>query len=199
MSLGTHKGLSTAQPAIYFEDDPNTGVGSSADDTLNLYAGGTSVMQLAVPGTANSVYYYQNTKTAIADNTATAVFTVTVPNVDTAAVIEIDLLASIGGGGDNWESTRYAKGAVVVSRTTGANAVGAVATLALPQISTVSGGQTITLAYDLGSVSGAVGATNTFTIRVTIAKGGGSANTHQCVAVAKVINANVSGVTLAAA
>ncbi len=199
MSLGTHKGLSTAQPAIYFEDDPNTGVGSSAADTLNFYAGGTSVMQLATPGTVNSVYFYQNTKTSIPDNTATAVFTVTVPNVDTAAMIEIDLLASIGGGSDNWESSRIAKGSIVVARTTGANAVAEVATLTLAQIGTVSGGETITLAYDLGSVSGAVGATNTFTIRVTIAHGGGTSSTHQCVALAKVVNANASGITLAAA
>jgi len=199
MSLGTNKGLTTEQPSYYFEDDPNTGVGSTSADQLAVYCGGVAVKEWATPGTASSIYEYKGKKTAIADNSATAVFTVTVPNVDTAAVIEVDLLASIGGGSDNWESSRYAKGAVVIARTTGANAVPAVATLTLAQIATVSGGQTITLAYGVSAVSGAVGATNTFTVTVTIVRAGGTANTHQCMWVARVINAETSGISIAAA
>jgi hypothetical protein len=41
MSIGTKK--ASSGPTFRFSDDPDTGVGSSAANTLDLYAGGTSV------------------------------------------------------------------------------------------------------------------------------------------------------------
>lgn len=137
-------------------------------------------------------------KKAVADNAATAVFTVTVPNANHAAAIRITLLASIAAVADQFESSRVATGTVVIARTTGANAVAVVSTIAQAQIATVAGGETVTLAYGVSAIAGAVGAANTFDVTVTIVRAGGT-GTHQVVAVAELINAEATGVTLAAA
>lgn len=165
--------------------------GASADfDMLRGTASGV--------GAATSKNQLLIKKTAIADNTATDLITVTVPDGNHAAAIRLTLLASLGTGTDTFESSRCAEGMVVLARKTGVNVVAAVATLALAQIATVATGGTLTLDYDLGSVSGAVGATNTFTIRATLVATG-TITDLQCVVLAELINAEASGVTIAAA
>lgn len=149
---------------------------------------------LAAATTANRIIIK---KTGIADNTATAIVTVTVPNANHAAAIKLTFLSS-NGSTDAFESSRCAQGTVVLARTTGANVVAAVAALAIAQIATVAAGATHTLAYDLSAVSGAVGATNTFDIRVTI-DDSGNLGSNQIVVMAELINAEVNGVTMAAA
>ena len=136
-------------------------------------------------------------KTGIADNTATDVITVTVPNANHAAAIRLTLLSS-NGSTDAFESSRVAMGLIVVARTTGANAVAVVAALALAQIATVAAGATHTLAYGVSAISGAVGATNTFTIQVTI-DDSGNLGSNQVVVLAELLNAEATGVTMAAA
>lgn len=137
-------------------------------------------------------------KTGIADNTATDILTVTVPNANHAAAIRLTLLATLGAGTDTFESSRAASGIVVLARQTGANVAATAIALTNAGIATVSGGGTLTLAYDLSSIVGAVGAVNTFTIRVTLVVTGTITN-HQLVVLAEVINAEASGVTVAAA
>lgn len=137
-------------------------------------------------------------KTGIADNTATSVITVTVPNANHAAAIRLTMLATMGVGTDAFESSRVATGTVVLARTTGANVVAAASTIDGAQIATVSGGGTITLAYGVSSVTGAVGAVNTFDIQVTIVVTG-TITSHQVVVVAELVNAEATGVTMAAA
>lgn len=148
-------------------------------------------------GSATQVTSRVIKKTGIADNTATDVITVTVPNANAAAAIRLTIVGSLGTGTDTFESTRVAVGTVVIARQAGANAVATAVALTNAGIATVSGGGTLTLAYDLGSVSGAVGATNTFTIRVTLVKTG-TITDLQAVIFAEVINAEASGVTIAA-
>lgn len=150
-----------------------------------------------VAGGATGLHRLLFKKTGIADNTATAILTLTIPNDEHAASLYLRFLSS-NGGADAFESSRVAEGMVVVARTAGANAVAAVATLELPQIATVSGGATHTLAYDLGSVSGAVGATNTVDLRVTINDSGGTGS-NQIVVLAELLNAEGSGITMAQA
>ena len=70
------------------------------------------------------------------------------------------------------------------------------AALADAAIATVSGGATHTLAYDLSTITGAVGATNTFTIRVTI-DDSGNTGSNQVVVYAELFNAEATGVTIA--
>lgn len=148
-------------------------------------------------GAATSLHRLIFTKTGIADNVATDVLTVTVPNANHAASIRLSFLASLGST-DAFESSRAAEGMVVLARTTGANVVAAVATLELAQIATVSGGATLTLAYAVSSITGAVGAVNTFTVTVTLNDSGGTGS-NQVVVYAELMNALGSGVTMAAA
>ena len=63
--------------------------------------------------------------------------------------------------------------------------------------SNVAGAGTVTVTGDLSTISGAVGASNTFTIRVTITKSGGSSANHTCTLVAEILNANATGVSIA--
>ena len=151
----------------------------------------------ATPGAAGQ-YIAKIAKKAIPDAAATAVFTVTLPNANHAVAIRIILLASIAAVADQFESSRVAAGTIVAARTTGANAVATAVALTGAGIATVAGGETITLAYGVSAIGGAVGAVNTFDITVTITRAGGT-GTHQVVAFVELINAEASGVTIAAA
>lgn len=133
--------------------------------------------------------------TGIADNTATDVLTITVPNANHAAAVRLLFLSS-NGSTDAFESSRTAQGLVVLARTAGANVVATAAALADAAIATVSGGATHTLAYAISAVSGAVGATNTFTVTVTI-DDSGNLGSNQVVVVAELLNAEATGITIA--
>lgn len=136
-------------------------------------------------------------KTGIADNSATSVITVTVPNANHAACVKLRILSS-NGSTDAFESSRCAEGLVVVARTSGLATVAAAATLTLTQIATVAAGATHTLAYGVTSISGANNATQTFDITVTI-DDSGNLGSNQAVVLAEVLNAEATGVTIAAA
>ena len=146
-------------------------------------------------GAATSCRTLTKKITGIADNTATNILTVTVPNANHAAAIKLLLLSS-NGSTDAFESSRIATGHVVVARTTGANAVAVAATLDDAAIATVSGGATHTLAYNVSSISGAAGAVNTFTIQATI-DDSGNLGSNQLVVEATLLNAEATGITIA--
>lgn len=133
--------------------------------------------------------------TTIADNVATDVLTVTVPNANHAAAIHLKFLSS-NGSTDAFESSRVATGAVIVARTTGVATVAAVSALEAAQIATVAAGATHTLAYGVSGMTGAVGATQTFTIQVTINDSGNTGG-NQVVIVTELINSESPGVTVA--
>lgn len=156
---------------------------------------GTGFLINGPAGSANSVEKLVKTVTGIADNVATGILTVTIPNANHAAAIRLLLLTS-NGSTDAYESSRVAQGLVVVARTTGANAVATAVALADAGIATVAAGATHTLAYSASAISGAVGASNTFTIQVTI-DDLGNLGSNQCVVFAEVVNAAASGVTVA--
>ena len=136
---------------------------------------------------------------SIADATATTVFTVTIPNAAHSASVEVALTGSLGAGGAIGanEATGTIKYLVSVARTAGVNAVATISTAFGSATSAVAGAATITVAGDLGAITGAVGASNTFTIRVTITKGSGASANHTCKATAEIINANATGISIA--
>lgn len=166
-------------------------------DTFNITGartqGGTGAAGAA--GTCTSLVVR---KTAIANNTATAVITVTVPNGMHAAAIRLTILGHLGAGTDTFESARCAEGLIVLARQTGAATVAVAATLALAQIATAAGGGTLTLAYSVSSMTGAVGATQTFDIQVTLVVTG-TITDHTAVVFAELVNSSAAGVTMAAA
>jgi hypothetical protein len=154
-----------------------------------------SIFRNGAAGAANSIHELVIVDKACADNTATDLISISIPNSNQSAVLIVELLGS-SGGTDAYESSRFAQGAIVIARTTGANAVLAAATLELAQIATVSGGDTFTLAYGVSAVSGAVGAVNTATVQVTLNSVGNQALT--CMAFARIINKVGSGITISA-
>lgn len=143
---------------------------------------------------ATTAYEIVKKVTGIADNAATDVLTVTVPNANHAASVSVRLLCSTGST-DAFESTRTAEGFVVLARTTGVATVAAVTTLEQAQIATVAAGATLTLAYGVSAIAGAVGATQTFTVTATV-NDSGNVGANQCVVGAKVLNAEATGVTI---
>lgn len=159
-------------------------------------------------GAALSAYSLVKTITAIADDTATTLFTVTVPNptVFNTAVIDLTVLAIAGAGGaiGAGESCAAAFYQIVVTRTAGVAAVAGISTAAsaTAAVAAVSGGDQIVspatqALVSLGAVSGGATASETFTIQVTIDDDTGSATNHSCVAYATLLNVNASGVTIA--
>lgn len=152
-----------------------------------------------VPGGASAQSQLTKAVTGFADTTAKDVFTVTVPNAKHAAVIEVDVLAALGAGGaiGAGEATRVSKYQVVLARTAGV-AVAAAASAAIGgAAATVAGGDAITsVVVTVSSITGAVGAVNTFTIKVAVTRSGAGATNHTVVATARILNQNVAGVTI---
>lgn len=137
-------------------------------------------------------------KTGIANNSATAMITVTVPNSAHNAAIFLDILAHLGTGTDVSESSRCATGVVVLARKSGVDTVATVSTLAQAQIATTAGGGTLTLAYDVSTLTGTSSQTQTFTIRLTLVVTG-TITDHTAVISARLLNSLATGVTMAAA
>ncbi len=138
--------------------------------------------------------------TAIANNTATATLTVTIPNGAHSAGGKIILKGSAGAGGAIGadEFTALIEYDWIVTRTAGVNAVATLSTALLTAITaSVAGGATPTIAAALSAISGAVGASNTFTFNVTINALTGSSTNHTCFVYATLLNDNASGVTIA--
>jgi hypothetical protein len=169
------------------------GVGVITTTAGNVAASGA--YQIGAAAAATSIYKIVKKVTGIADNSATAVLTVTVPNANHAAAIKLTLLSS-NGSTDAFESSRTAQGAIVLARTTGVTTVATAATLTLTGIATVAAGATHTLAYGVTAMSGAAGATQTFDITVTI-DDSGNLGSNQVVVLAELINAEATGVTVA--
>jgi hypothetical protein len=137
--------------------------------------------------------------TGIADATATDLVTVTIPNAAHAGVVHVRLLGSLGAGGaiGAFECSAVLEGNIPFARTAGVNAVaGTPSAAGMTSSACVAGATTITFAYSMSAVTGAVGATNTFTIKATITKGGGSSANHQVVVFAEILNSQATGITI---
>lgn len=158
----------------------------------NIIAGGSSA------GSVGCSEKVVKTYSAIANNVATATATVTIPNAAHAATVRVTIVGSLGAGGaiGAYEATGTISYDIAVARTAGVNAVGTFSAAYGSATTNVAGGATITITASGSSVSGAVGATNTFTINVTIARGSGSSTNHTALLQAEVINANASGITV---
>jgi hypothetical protein len=152
-----------------------------------------------VPGSALSVNQITKETTAIADNTATAIFTVTVPNAAEAASIEVTVLGRLGAGGAIGadEASSTSKYMLDVARTPGVASVCTVGAQVGLATSSVAGGATVTAVVTQTANGEGVTVTNTHTIKITIAHGTGASTNHKCDFTARIINANATGVTIA--
>ena len=146
-------------------------------------------------GAATMAARFTKKVTAIADAAATSVLTVTVPNGEQAAALKIGFLTS-NGAAAAFQSSRCAEGLIVIARTTGVATVAVASALANAAIATVAAGATHTLAYSVTAMTGGVGATQTFDVQVTI-DDSSNVGGNQCVMVVELLNAQVSGVSVA--
>lgn len=158
----------------------------------------TSVFNGTGTGTANGLTQLIKNVSGIADNTATTILTVTIPNAAHSATVHVMICGALGAGGaigaDEASGTNIYD--IVVTRTAGVNATLSQSGAYGTTTTHVTGGATISVSAVLAAVSGAVGATNTCALQVTIAHGTGSSTNHTCQVVASVLNANASGITL---
>lgn len=153
-------------------------------DGVQQYAGAT--------GADGSQTVLSNPKT-LTDNTATDFFTVTIPNVIAGGAVDIFVTSTLGDG-DSTDSAFYT---VAISRIAGA-ATKAVMSSKSVVGATAGATANAVITGSVSSISGANGATQTFTIQFKNARSAGSATNHKSVAVAQ-LACNVGGITIAAA
>lgn len=155
-------------------------------EVINTFGGSSGV-----PGGANSSLKITRTVTGLTDNTATLLATITVPNILLGAALNVAVVGTTGDG----DSTNVALYTCGLARIAGAAAN---ATLSTKSVGATTTGVTATAVttLTLGSVGGAVGATNTFALNVTVAKGAGSSTLHTATAEITVLNTYAGGVTV---
>lgn len=137
--------------------------------------------------------------TAIADNVATATFTVTIPNAANSAVFEVEFLGILGAGGTIGTNEAVATNSykIAITRTPGVATVATASVAFGAAAANVAGATTDTCVAAVSAMSGAVGATQTFTVNVTITKAAGSSANHIALCYGKLMNLNASGITFA--
>lgn len=176
----------------------NLGVGLIGDVVASR-SGSNAVRWGATSATTTSRTEINKTVTAFTNAVAKTVFTVTVPNAAHHAVIELEVQGALGAGGAIGAGEAMATNTykIAIVRTAGVATV-ATATAAGSAVAVaVAGANTVTATAAVSAMSGAVGATQTFTIDVTITKNAGTSDNHTCLAYAKLMNANATGITIA--
>jgi len=161
-----------------------------------IFGGSASVVMQAA---ATSRTEINKTVTAFTDAVAKATFTVTIPNGNHTATLEFEFTGFLGAGGAIGvnEAAASTSVKVIVTRTTGLNAVASAVSAAFGAVAAnVAGANTVTVVAAVSAIAGAAGATNTFTLDVTIDSNAGASANHVCLCYAKLMNANASGVTI---
>lgn len=117
-------------------------------------------------GLAGDYGQYNNVLDAIADNTATRILRVTVPNSNNGCVIRVLVMSVITASGHEADSVRVVQYLIPVSRHAGAVAVIAISAAVGAQIAT-AGTSTLTSVLTVSAVTGGATAINTFDVNVT--------------------------------
>lgn len=186
--------------AVMEVDDKNvqTRKATVAQFRTQLNTGPQAFAAGTAPG-ATQVQRITKAVAAIANAVATSVLTITIPNAAHSARVRVELEGSLGAGGAIGANEASGSVAYMISitRTAGVNAVGTISAAFGSAMANVAGGATITVTAALAAVVGAVGATNTIDVQVTITRGSGASTNHTCVVLAEVLNANATGVSIA--
>lgn len=200
-------------PVNYFVDtisaagDPVTTGAAGSDSNIDFAIApkGTGVVALqggVSEGSATSSAYLRGGPGSLhrkvkkigsmTDATFTDLFTITVPNAAHSAAL---FVRAVGALGDS-DSTAADEFIVAIARQSGEDTITGgdiiVTSVAQPR---ATGAQTIVMAFQLSGLTGAIGATQTFTLQGKITKGGGSSANHFMTCVAELLNQNASGVT----
>lgn len=161
----------------------------------NTFQYGTS----ATAGAASTRVVGHKAVASIANAVATDVLTVTIPNAAHSASLKVKVTGSLGAGGAIGANEASATNTydIIITRTAGVATVAAISSAYGAAASAVAGAATVTATATITAMSGAVGATQTFTVQVTISRSGGSSTNHTCRVVYELENANATGVTIA--
>lgn len=173
----------------------NTFIQSNAANSV-VFAGTATAI---TTGAVTSRTEFNKAVASIANNSATAVLTFTIPNAAHTASFFVQLTGIIGAGGaiGAHEAASTATYQVTITRTAGLAAVANAATVVAGGAANVAGGTTVTTSAAMSAMSGANSATQTCTLNVTIARAGGSSANHMCLIYCMLMNANTSGITVA--
>lgn len=204
-SSGTESG---ANAGSNFNLIANDDAGAAIDTPLTIVraangeiytAAGRSVTLGGAPAAAATVTRNRKATTAIADNVATTVCTITVPNAAHSAVIKLTALGVLGAGGAIGAGECNASNSydITIVRTAGVAAVADISAAYGVNAAAVAGATTCTAVITVGAVGGAVGDPNTFAVQITIVKAAGSSDNHTALVRWEIVNQNATGITVA--
>ena len=198
---GLDADISLTGSGVITRDDNDDLVEFTPQQLINvdLNALRTSYNLGALAGGENSITVFRKAVSAIANNVATTALTITIPDAAHSALVKVDYLAWLGAGGaiGAHEAVAAALSMYRITRVAGVNAVGTAVVVSATAGTAVAGGATITFtAGTLSAVIGAIGAENSFTVSVTIARGSGASDNHEVLMRVEVINAEGTGITV---
>lgn len=174
-------------------------IASGVLTTQNASASGpATLVNGTATGAALSTVNVVKSVTAFTNAAAKTVLTITVPNAAHSASVRVRVTGSLGAGGAIGanEASATNEYIVTVTRTAGVNAVAAISAAHGASASAVAGAATVTAVATLAAVVGAVGASNTINVQVTITRSAGTSDNHTAVLTGEVLNANATGVTI---
>lgn len=188
-----------AAAGLQLATDKIVGWGFGASASLARAGANSIIFGAGTTATTTSRTEINKAVTAFTDAAAKTVFTVTVPNAAHHAVLEVEIQGALGAGGAIGAGEAMATNTykIAIVRTAGVATVATASAATHAVAVAVAGAATVTATAAVSAMSGAVGATQTFTIDVTITKSGGSSDNHTCLAYAKLMNANATGITIA--
>lgn len=181
----------THGPKNYLDDGGDTQVTASGGLVVTE-VGGINLEGGRHPGDALTVVRIVKALTGLADTVATAFATVTVPNGNHAAGIEFEVTGALG----DQDSAEFSYWTLAISRIAGAATK---ATLSAKSSNVATAGATANCAVTLtlSGMTGAVGATQTFTVLAAVARSAGASTNHDFVAGIDLFNIKATGVTVA--
>lgn len=188
-----------ASDALLGWSSTTNAVSGAHDVSINRSGVGQLQFGPGASTTANSRVEGQKPVTAFTNNVAKTVLTVTIPNTQNYAVLEIEVQGALGAGGAIGAGEAMATNTykIAIVRTAGVATV-ATATSAIAAVAVaVAGAATVTATAAVTAMSGLVSATQTFDVQVTIARSGGSSDNHTALVYYKLVNVNNGGITVA--
>ncbi len=155
----------------------------------NLVTGFVPSARLGQSGVSQVLY---KTLTNMQDGVDTLLCTISIPNVNAGAMLQVWVEGSLGDS----DSTGTQLRGIVVSRIAGANAKAAIGSAALVVTTTGVTAQP-QIVLSLSSVAGGVTSVNTFDVLMKVTRSAGTSDNHYAAALIQTLVGNASGVTIA--
>lgn len=174
-----------------------TDAGLVADTSLDASPVFDSLSIGGAPAAATSGSSLIKVVTGIADNTATTVLTITVPNAAHGALVQVTIVGYAGASGaiGAFECVTGVTYNIAVARTPGVAMGATVSTGFGSAAAVVTGAGTMTCVGAITLTGEGVTATNTGVFKATI-DASATATLHRCMVYATILNSQASGITI---